>query len=94
MSVQWILRFIPSFNLGNALFKIINIQIIEALAQQPITVWDSTGILYEVIFQANVVRCVHRACRTDRRLVYQPQVCRNLAIIYSHHHLSMVVSRQ
>jgi ABC-type multidrug transport system fused ATPase/permease subunit len=50
--VQWILRLIPSFNLGNALFKIINIQVIEALAQQPITVWDSTGILYEVIFQA------------------------------------------
>ena len=49
--VEWILRFFPSFNLGSALLKIINIEAYEGLAQQPITVWHSSAILYETIFQ-------------------------------------------
>mmetsp|Transcript_15159 Transcript_15159/g.25138 ORF Transcript_15159/g.25138 Transcript_15159/m.25138 type:complete len:1684 (-) Transcript_15159:977-6028(-) len=51
-TIEWILRFIPSFNLGSALFKCINIQSLESLAEEPITVWHSSALLYEVIFQA------------------------------------------
>jgi ATP-binding cassette, subfamily A (ABC1), member 3 len=50
--VEWILRFIPSFNLGSALLKIISMQRLETFAGRPITVWDDVAILYEVIFQA------------------------------------------
>ena len=52
VTVEWILRFIPSFNLGSALLKIISMQTIESFAGRPITVWDEKAILYEVIFQA------------------------------------------
>jgi ATP-binding cassette, subfamily A (ABC1), member 3 len=50
--IEWILRFIPSFNLGSALLKIISMETLEAFAGRPITVWDKEGILYEVIYQA------------------------------------------
>jgi hypothetical protein len=51
-TVEWILRFIPSFNLGSALFKCINIVSLETIAKEPITVWHESALLYEVIFQA------------------------------------------
>ena len=54
--IQWVLRIFPSFNVGNALFKCLNIRSIENLAEQKITVWHVNGILYETIFQA--VWCV------------------------------------
>ena len=51
-AIEWSLRFIPSFNLGSSLLKIINLQTLEFFAAEPITVWHSSAILYEVIFQA------------------------------------------
>jgi ATP-binding cassette subfamily A (ABC1) protein 3 len=50
-TIEWILRFIPSFNLGSALFKCINIVSLETIAKEPITVWHESALLYEVIFQ-------------------------------------------
>jgi hypothetical protein len=50
--IQGVLRFIPSFNVGNALFKCLNIRSIETLAKQKITVWHPDAILYETLFQA------------------------------------------
>lgn len=55
-AVEWVLRFIPSFNLGNALLKIINIPYLETIEGEPITVWHPSGILFETIFQG--VGCV------------------------------------
>jgi ATP-binding cassette subfamily A (ABC1) protein 1 len=49
--IEWILRIFPSFNVGNALFKCLNIRSIEALAQKKITVWAPQAILWETIFQ-------------------------------------------
>jgi ATP-binding cassette, subfamily A (ABC1), member 3 len=50
-AVEWILRFVPAFNLGSGLFKCINVETYEYLAGKPITVWHNSVILYEVIFQ-------------------------------------------
>ena len=54
--VEWFLRIFPSFNLGNALLKLSNMQAVEVLVKEPITVWDPPAILYETILQA--VWCV------------------------------------
>jgi ATP-binding cassette subfamily A (ABC1) protein 3 len=54
--IEWILRLFPSFNLGSSLLKIINIQFLESFAEEPITVWHPTALLYETIFQA--ISCV------------------------------------
>lgn len=50
--IEWILRFIPAFNLGSGLFKCIQIDSYEFLANHPITVWHKSVILWEIIFQA------------------------------------------
>jgi ABC-type multidrug transport system ATPase subunit len=46
--IEWILRFIPSFCLGNGIFNAINIATYEWLKGHPITVWDNTVIGVEV----------------------------------------------
>jgi ABC-type multidrug transport system ATPase subunit len=51
-SIEWILRFIPSFCLGNGIFNAINIETYEYLKGEPITVWDNSVLLFEVIFLA------------------------------------------
>jgi hypothetical protein len=48
--VEWFLRFIPSFCLGKGLFGATNILTYQFLAGEPITVWDPSVLLYEVIF--------------------------------------------
>eukprot|EP00550_Attheya_septentrionalis_P003060 CAMPEP_0198282180 /NCGR_PEP_ID=MMETSP1449-20131203/2021_1 /TAXON_ID=420275 /ORGANISM="Attheya septentrionalis, Strain CCMP2084" /LENGTH=1933 /DNA_ID=CAMNT_0043978311 /DNA_START=256 /DNA_END=6057 /DNA_ORIENTATION=+ len=50
ITIEWILRFIPSFNLGKSLLFVINIEYFERLKGKPITVWDSQVLLIEVIF--------------------------------------------
>jgi ABC-type multidrug transport system fused ATPase/permease subunit len=48
--INWVLRFIPAFNLSRGLFAAINIETLEFLAAEPITVWHDSVMLYEVIF--------------------------------------------
>lgn len=49
--LQWILRFNPSFCLGNAIFKCINIELFAFLAgDYNLSVWSKPAILYEIIF--------------------------------------------
>lgn len=51
--IQWILRFNPSFCLGNAIFKCINIELFAFLAgDYNLSVWSKQVMLYEVIFLA------------------------------------------
>jgi len=50
--LTWILRFIPSFNLGNGLFKAINIVLINNLEGQEVSAWSEPVLLYEVVFLA------------------------------------------
>lgn len=50
--VAWVLRFFPPFCLSKGLFNAINIETYELLAGEPITVWDDSVLLYEVIFLA------------------------------------------
>lgn len=51
--IQWILRFNPSFCLGNAIFKIINIELFAFLAgDYNLSVWTKEVMLYEIIFLA------------------------------------------
>ena len=51
-TIEWVLRFIPSFNLCSSLLKIINIETFVVLNRKDLTVWDGSVILYETIFQA------------------------------------------
>ncbi len=55
-TVEWVLRFFPAFNLGNGLAKCQYITSYEIWVGKPITVWDPTVLLYDVIMQA--VWCV------------------------------------
>jgi hypothetical protein len=48
--VEWVLRVVPSFCFGRGLLSVINILAYQFLAEEPITVWDSSVILYDVIF--------------------------------------------
>ena len=51
--IQWILRFNPSFCLGNAIFKCINIELFAFLAgDYNLSVWTKQVMLYEIIFLA------------------------------------------
>jgi hypothetical protein len=49
--IQWVLRFNPSFCLGNAIFKCINIELFAFLAgDYNLSVWTKQVMLYEIIF--------------------------------------------
>jgi hypothetical protein len=48
--VEWVLRVVPSFCLGRGLFCAINIMTYQFLAGEPISIWDPSVILYDVIF--------------------------------------------
>ena len=51
--VEWVLRFIPSFNLSKGLFNTINLQTFQYLAgEEEISVWHESVLLWEVIFLA------------------------------------------
>jgi ATP-binding cassette subfamily A (ABC1) protein 3 len=50
--MEWILRFIPAFNLSKGLFNAINIDTFEYLEGKPLTVWHDSVLLIEVIFLA------------------------------------------
>jgi hypothetical protein len=50
--VLWILRFTPPFCLARGLYTAINLQSISFLEGNPVTVWDESAILYDVIFLA------------------------------------------
>jgi len=50
--IEWILRFIPSFCLGNGIFNAINIETFEWLKGHPITVWDNSVLSVEVGYLA------------------------------------------
>jgi ATP-binding cassette subfamily A (ABC1) protein 3 len=50
--VEWVLRFIPAFNLSKGLFNILYLDAFEFMEGQEITVWHDTVLLYEVIFLA------------------------------------------
>ena len=50
--IDWVLRFVPSFNLCSALFKIINIETFVLFEKSPnLSVFDPAVMLYETIFQ-------------------------------------------
>lgn len=48
--VEWILRFVPSFCLGKGLLNLVNITFFEFVESKPLTAWDPSIALYEVIF--------------------------------------------
>ena len=51
--VEWVLRFIPSFNLSKGLFNATNLQTFQFLAgEDKITVWHESVLFWEVVFMA------------------------------------------
>ena len=49
--VKWVLRFFPTFNLGQGLFSLINLETISFLEGKPVeTVFSEPVMLYEIIF--------------------------------------------
>jgi ATP-binding cassette subfamily A (ABC1) protein 3 len=50
--VEWVLRFIPAFNLSKGLFNILYLEAFEFMEGKEITVWHDSVLLYEVIFLA------------------------------------------
>jgi ABC-type multidrug transport system fused ATPase/permease subunit len=48
--LTWILRFFPSFCLGNGLYNVINIEAWEFWEGEPLTVWSEPILLVEVLF--------------------------------------------
>ena len=49
-ALEWILRFIPAFNLAKGLLYVINIDTIQFFAGKPLTAWSGDVLLFEVIF--------------------------------------------
>lgn len=50
--ILWVLRFVPSFCLSRGLYVAINLQSLEFLEGRPVTAWDSSACLYDVVFLA------------------------------------------
>jgi len=50
--VEWVLRFVPAFNLSRGLYSAINLQSLAFLAGKPISAWDPEACLWEIIFLA------------------------------------------
>jgi ABC-type multidrug transport system fused ATPase/permease subunit len=50
--LTWILRFFPAFNLGNGLFRAINISVVTYFEGAEVSAWSGPVLLYEVIFLA------------------------------------------
>mmetsp|Transcript_19452 Transcript_19452/g.28094 ORF Transcript_19452/g.28094 Transcript_19452/m.28094 type:complete len:2009 (+) Transcript_19452:240-6266(+) len=49
--VEWCLRIFPAFNLGNALFKMVNISSLEFFQGKKLNVFDGPVALYDTIMQ-------------------------------------------
>lgn len=50
--IEWVLRFVPAFNLSRGLYSAINIQSLTLIAGKPVTVWEPEACLWEAIFLA------------------------------------------
>ena len=50
--VEWVLRFIPAFNLSRGLYSAINLQTISLISAKQVSAWDPEACLWEIIFLA------------------------------------------
>jgi len=50
--VEWVLRFVPAFNISRGLYSALNLQTISLLSAKQVSVWDPEACLWEIVFLA------------------------------------------